>query len=130
MTESDGIQRRLLLIDNHDAYLGVMEEVFVMEGFIVTRVHRREEAMPLFRTEQFDLILLDTVARVRADEGYERLGQLRTAAARIPIVLISGYGDADGLDPAQLEIAAIWTKPLELDELLAKVEALITPSVP
>lgn len=53
------MQRRILIVDDHDDLKTALTEVFTKLGFFVESTENREEAVKLDRAEVFDLVITD-----------------------------------------------------------------------
>src|SRR5262249_43103158 len=83
-------------------------------------------AVELFQTmaDQIALVLLDLTMPVMG--GQEALGHLKTIRANIPVVLSSGFDEAEALRQfGQYGLAAFIHKPYSPVELAEKVKTLL-----
>lgn len=77
-------------------------------------------------TETFDLIISDI--RMPGVTGLEVLEGMHKYKAFPPMVLITAFGDEETHAQAhQFGAAAIFDKPFDIDDLLAKVQEIIPP---
>src|SRR5262245_31252058 len=64
------MQRRILIIDDHDDLASALEEVFVTTGHQVEVVENRHDALEIEDIERFDLIVTDLdYEEPRSDEN-------------------------------------------------------------
>jgi two-component system response regulator QseB len=94
------------------------------EGFTVDWVHDAESAGQVLRTEPFELLLLD-LGLPRSD-GLALLKSLRGRGEALPVLVITAR-DAVSQRVAGLDAGAddYLVKPFDLDELAARIRALL-----
>jgi CheY-like chemotaxis protein len=87
---------RILLVDDNRLGLAARRSVLEELGYGITTATGGHEALELFSGGRFDLIVADyRMPRMNGVEFIERARELRPA---IPVILISGYVEALGLD--------------------------------
>jgi two-component system response regulator QseB len=115
---------RLLLVED-DAMIGeAIRAGLKREGFTVDWVHDGESASRVLRTEPFDLLLLDLGLPRKG--GLEVLTAARAQGQELPVLIITAR-DAisdrvQGLDAGADDYLV---KPFDLDELAARIRALL-----
>jgi CheY-like chemotaxis protein len=87
---------RVLLVDGHRAGVRARCTVLEEQGHIAIGVSSPDEALLLLLTEKFDVIV--TEYKLSGTTGPEFIQKLRGAAQGTPIILLSGYVDALGLN--------------------------------
>jgi DNA-binding response OmpR family regulator len=126
---AEGARSRIALIDDDPALVELMRELLVeLEGYEVFACGEGDRAADLVRRERPDVVVLDV--HVGGDlDGWAVLEQLRRdpATRSIPVIVCSGaIRDPD--EPRLREHAADFLpKPFDLDVLLDKVRAALTP---
>jgi len=118
---------RLLLVED-DAMIGeAVLQVLRAEHYAVDWVRDGLNADVALKSEQYDLVLLDLGLPKR--DGLEVLRALRARRAHVP-VLIATARDAVGDRIAGLDAGAddYVVKPFDIDELLARIRALLRRS--
>lgn len=116
---------RILIIDDTPDFLELLANL--LEPTYEVRVAESgQKGVALARTEKFDLILLDIF--MPGLNGYVLCEQLKkqSIAINVPVVLMSGYIDAQG-EARALDAGAAdcLYKPLNLDVLNSRVRSLI-----
>ncbi len=118
------MSHRLLLADDDRAIRESLERALELEGYSVTTVADGVEALSAIRRESPDLIILDVMM-----PGVDGLGVCRVVRAdgiSVPILMLTARVEVDarvaGLDAGADDYLA---KPFELDELLARLRALL-----
>ena len=118
---------RILLVED-DIMIGeTVLDVLRAEHYAVDWVKRAAQADTALRTEQYDLVLLDLGLPDR--DGLSVLRDLRARQERLP-VLIATARDAVEQRIAGLDAGAddYVVKPYDVDELLARIRALVRRS--
>lgn len=115
---------RLLLVED-DAMIGeAIREGLRREGFTVDWVYDGESASQVLRTEAFDLLLLDLGLPRKG--GLEVLTAARAHGHELPVLIITARDAVtdrvQGLDAGADDYLV---KPFDLDELAARIRALL-----
>jgi two-component system response regulator MprA len=122
---------RILVVDDELAVLDALRRVFAHEGYTVVTARDGASALELAATEQPDLVVLDVL--MPPPDGLEVCRRIRSAGGTVPILMLTARSEvADrvaGLDAGADDYLA---KPFALDELLARVRALLrrVPATP
>jgi two-component system response regulator QseB len=115
---------RLLLVED-DAMIGeAIRAGLKREGFTVDWVYDGESASQVLRTEEFDLLLLDLGLPRKG--GLEVLAGARARGLELPVLIITARDAVcdrvQGLDAGADDYLV---KPFDLDELAARIRALL-----
>lgn len=85
---------KVLLVEDDDAdadlATGALEESTAYQ-FVLTRVHRLDEARARLQASAFDVVLLDL--SLPDSQGIETFRELKPMAHHLPIVVLSGFND-------------------------------------
>lgn len=115
---------RVLLAEDDMMIGDVFSEALMDEGYIVDWVKDGAQALLAFKTEQYDIILLD-LGLPKVD-GMEVLKTLRAAKIDAPVLILTARDALDdriqGLDGGADDYVI---KPFELGEVLARMRVLI-----
>ena len=117
---------KLLLVD--DNKLGLSARRVLMEelGYQVVATTCPEEAITLAQQDAFDLVITDY--RMPAMSGSELIASLRGLGFQRPIILISGFVDALGLNEENTGADAVIQKSAhEVTHMVRSVKALLKP---
>jgi len=120
---------RILLVD--DNRLGLIARKNVLEelGYHTTTVTSPVEALDLFAAGAFDLVITDY--KMPQMNGREFIVLVRQARPDVPIVLISGFVDALGLNEANTGADAVIMKSQhEVANLVRTVSRLLRKRLP
>ncbi|TDW29670.1 response regulator transcription factor [Cryobacterium psychrophilum] len=115
---------RLLVVEDDAELLRMLETLFTGEGYHVRTARDGQRALHLALTEDWDALVLDR--GLPLIDGLDVLGKLRAAGIEAPTLILSALGNpadrVDGLDRGAEDYLA---KPFDVDELLARVRALL-----
>jgi two-component SAPR family response regulator len=87
---------KVLLVDGHQAGVRARCTILKEQGHIASGVSTPDEALLLMETETFDVIV--TEYKLSGTTGPEFIAKLREVAAGTPVILLSGFVDALGLN--------------------------------
>ena len=111
---------RLLVVDDEEVIRDVLETLLAREGYEVTTAADGTEAIAVFETEPFDVVLLDLMLPDRS--GLEVLRELRRRDADAVIVIVTAYSSIEGAIEAMREGAFHYIpKPFQNEEVLLTV---------
>ena len=114
----------LLLVEDDRDLAGLLERVLVAEGYDVTVAADGQRGLHLGLSRSFDGMVIDR--GLPAIEGLDLIGRLRGRGVLTPMLVLSARGSTqdrvDGLDAGAEDYLP---KPFEVDELLARVRALL-----
>jgi len=115
---------RVLLVEDDRSLAGMLDEILTSAGYVVELARDGQAGLHLGLSRTFDLIVLDR--GLPAIEGLDLLGRLRVRGILTPVLILSALGlvrdRVDGLDAGAEDYLA---KPFDVDELLARLRALI-----
>jgi CheY-like chemotaxis protein len=115
---------QLLLIDDDEDLRASMSEALEGAGFLVTLAANGREAFArLSATEALpDVILLDLLMPVMNGWQFCEERKKDPVLAAIPIIAMSAAVSKDPWSPYYLDVNDFVAKPIELDDLFAKLE--------
>jgi len=115
---------RLLLIEDHKPLVRALKQGLEEEGFAVDVAYDGEEGGYKAQTADYDVIILDLM--LPKEDGLSLLQRWRKAGMKAHVLVLTARGGIEdkvrGLD---LGADDYLTKPFELEELLARLRALI-----
>jgi DNA-binding response OmpR family regulator len=115
---------RILIVEDQLPLLKALRQGLEEEGFAVDTAVDGEEADAKARTTQYDVILLDIM--LPKVDGLTLLKRWRSSGLNSHVLMLTAKGSTGdkitGLDSGADDYL---TKPFELDELLARIRALI-----
>jgi two-component system alkaline phosphatase synthesis response regulator PhoP len=114
--------KRLLLVEDEPGLVLTLTDRLAREGYTVETSSDGETALERAAGEGFDLVLLD-VMLPRID-GFDVLRELRRRGVETPVIMLTARGQVvDKVVGLKLGADDYVTKPFEMMELLARIEA-------
>src|SRR6202451_4082497 len=113
----------ILLVEDEESFVDALTIGLDREGFDVAIARDGQQAMALFGSEAFDIVLLDLMLPKLS--GLDVCRQIR-ASSEVPIIMVSAKGEEVDM-VLMLEIGAddYVTKPYRLRELVARILAVV-----
>ena len=122
------MKKRVLVVEDDSNLSALLRENLLFEGFDVDCVADGDLALARAKAFMPDLVVLDVMLPNR--NGFELCGSLRRNG-RTPILIVSARSQkADKLRGLNLGADDYITKPFDLDEFLARVNAVLRRSRP
>ncbi len=122
------MNERILIIEDDEAILRVLRRALAYEGYRVDAAVDGESGLNLARDHHPDLVILDWM--LPGMDGLEVCQRLRTGG-NIPVLMLTAKDTlqdrVQGLDAGADDYMV---KPFELDELLARIRALLRRTQP
>jgi DNA-binding NtrC family response regulator len=116
---------QLLLVDDDRHVLDSMADWLRSKGYELETSPGYVDALEQMRRKTFDLVLADV--KLRDGDGFDLLEQCRRNWPGAQVVLMTGYGTADGaIEAIRAGAFDYITKPLIDDELLMTIERAIS----
>jgi DNA-binding response OmpR family regulator len=114
----------LLVVEDDPRVSDFLARGLRTEGYLVTVARSGTEGLELGRSQPFDLILLDLM--LPGLSGLEVCQELRARRILAPILMLTALDTIDDkIKGLRLGADDYLTKPFDVDELLARIEALI-----
>jgi DNA-binding response OmpR family regulator len=118
---------RILVVEDDKKTAAFICKALKSEGFSVDALHNGDDALPALLATPYDAIVLDIMLPGR--DGISILKQWRGRGKTTPVLLLSARGEVnekvEGLNAGADDYLA---KPFVLDELVARVHALVRRS--
>jgi DNA-binding response OmpR family regulator len=112
-------EKRILLVEDEVKLARVVELELVYEGYKVDVAHDGRDAVTMFNSGQYDLVLLDLM--LPGMNGMEVLRRIRKVS-EVPVIMLTAKGDVTdkvvGLDSGADDYM---TKPFAIEEVLARM---------
>ena len=122
------MNKRILVVEDDTSLAWVLRENLVFEGFEVELVADGHRAVTAARDFLPDLVILDVMLPGR--DGFDLCGLLRQGGAT-PIIMLTARGQkADKLKGLRLGADDYVTKPFDVEELMARVHAVLRRARP
>jgi two-component system alkaline phosphatase synthesis response regulator PhoP len=123
--------RRLLLVEDEPGLVLTLTDRLTREGYAVERSPDGESGLERAAREAFDLVLLDVM--LPRLNGFDVLRELRKRGIETPVIILTARGQiVDKVVGLKLGADDYVTKPFEMMELLARIEAKLrrAPTTP
>jgi two-component system, OmpR family, alkaline phosphatase synthesis response regulator PhoP len=123
--------KRILLIEDEPGIVLTLTDRLVREGYSVESAADGESGLERATSDAFDLLLLDLM--LPRMSGFDVCQELRKRGIETPIIMLTARGQVvDKVVGLKLGADDYVTKPFEMAELVARVEAHLrrTPLVP
>jgi len=115
---------KVLLVEDEAGLILTLTDRLEAEGFAVKSAADGESGLKLALAESFDLIILDVMLPKK--NGYDVCRDLRQKSIDTPILMLTAKGETiDKVLGLKLGADDYLTKPFEVIELLARIEALL-----
>jgi two-component system alkaline phosphatase synthesis response regulator PhoP len=119
--------QRILLVEDELGLVMTLTDRLTSEGYTVEAAHDGETGLTRATGEPFDLIILDVMLPRRG--GFDVCRDLRQRGVRTPIIMLTARGQiTDKVVGLKIGADDYVTKPFEMMELLARVEAQLRRS--
>jgi len=116
--------QRILLVEDEPGLLMTLTDRLVSENFAVETATDGETGLARALAETFDLIILDV--GLPRKNGLDVCRDLRQRGARVPVIMLTARGQTvDKVVGLKIGADDYVTKPFEMMELLARIEALL-----
>jgi two-component system OmpR family response regulator/two-component system alkaline phosphatase synthesis response regulator PhoP len=114
---------KILIVDDEENIRGLLQEVLQAVGYQTFEATNGAQAIHLFEAESPDLVMLDIA--MPGLSGFQVLRQLRKTS-KVPVIMLSARIDTiDKVESLQLGADDYITKPFEIEEMAARVEAVL-----
>lgn len=117
-------KRRILLVED-DPNLGrLLRDYFTAKDYEVVLKEDGEEGHQAFKNDNFDLLILDVMMPVK--DGFSLARDIRSLDEHVPIIFLTAKTmQEDALVGFKAGADDYITKPFSMDELLARVQAIM-----
>ena len=115
---------KILILEDDELFASTLEDFLSEEGFNIDLAFDGEECLRKNYEKNYDLYIFDI--NVPKINGLELLEQLRKSHDNTPTIYLTSYKDKDTLQDAFLKGCDDYLKkPVDLDELLLRIKALL-----
>jgi CheY-like chemotaxis protein len=112
--EPEDVTAKLLIVEDDDAARTALGDIFDYEGYPVALCSNGQDALDYLHSRPLPLlIILDLQMPVMNGWQFCRERSKEAALAAVPVVVISAFQS-----PGDLDVAAIVTKPIDIERLL------------
>lgn len=118
------MKSRILLVEDEPGLIITLTDRLTSEGYVVETASDGEVAFERGLNEVFDAIILDVM--LPRKNGFDVCRDLRQKNVKTPIIMLTARGEVvDKVVGLKLGADDYLTKPFEVLELLARIEALL-----
>lgn len=115
---------RILIVDDQMGIRRLLREVLESAGFDVIEASNGLDGVAIVQSKHPDLVLLDI--KMPGIDGQEALRRIRQYDVKIPVVIMSAYGDMDFMQCVEaLGVVASVTKPFDIMHLIEIIMSLL-----
>jgi len=113
---------RILLVDDEEEFVKTLAERLQLRDFDVRIATDGEGALDIVEADPPQLVVLDMI--MPGMGGLEVLKQIKAMNRRMPVILLTGHGStAEGIEGMRLGAFDYLMKPINIDDLIKKMEA-------
>jgi two-component system response regulator RegX3 len=114
---------KILIIEDEESFSEALSFLLTKEGFIVSVAENGRTALEVFKSEPFDLVLLDLM--IPEISGTEVCRAIRTTSS-VPIIMLTAKdSEIDKVVGLELGADDYVTKPYSSRELVARIKAVL-----
>lgn len=114
----------ILIVEDEEKILRLLELELEIEGYRIGKAMDGNEALEVYGSGKWDLILLDVM--LPGISGIELLRKIRTKNTFTPVILLTAKGSVeDKVSGLDLGANDYITKPFQIEELLARIRAVL-----
>jgi len=118
------MDRRILLVEDEPGLVMTLTDRLEAEGYAVASAADGEAGLATASSQGFDLIILDVMLPKKS--GLEVCRKLRQSGNNVPVLMLTARGQVvDKVVGLQIGADDYLTKPFDMMELLARIEALL-----
>ena len=121
------MKTRILVVDDERSMREMLTILLEREGYEAVEAKNGQEALQLFETSLFDLVISDI--QMPGINGIELLTRIKALAPEVPVLMITAFATAEqAVDAIKLGAFHYFTKPFNNDEIRALVRNALEKS--
>ena len=114
-------EMRIMLVDDEEAFLRTTKKLFERKGLRVTTATNGSEALEKLMQETIHVVVLDV--KMPGMDGVTALKAIKSQFPLVEVIMFTGHASVDSAVDGLMSGATDYlTKPLDIEELIAKVE--------
>ena len=118
------VSPHLLLVEDEASLALTLSDRLTAEGYVVEHCGDGETALALLENQPIDVMVLDLM--LPGIDGFEVCRELRQRGLRLPVIMLTARSEVvDKVVGLKLGADDYLTKPFEMVELLARLEAML-----
>ena len=116
--------KRILLVEDEKSIRNLVKLNLELDGYEAVSTGSGQEALVLFKSQHFDLVILDVM--LPEINGYDICEQIRLLNSEIPVIFVTAKDQAaDRIAGLKRGGDDYLTKPFNLEELLLRIKNLL-----
>ncbi len=116
---------KILVVDDEEGARDLFNTILTDEGYDVALADGGEEALGLFKSNPFDLVITDIKMPVM--DGLQLLQEIRKMGSKTDVIMVTAYGEVESyLKAMSLGAAEYINKPIRIKELKQIVHKVLT----
>jgi DNA-binding NtrC family response regulator len=114
----------ILLVDDKEEFVSVLSNRLLLHGMEVHTATKGEDALAMLEEKRTDVVVLDVV--MPGMGGLETLRRIKETYPHIQVILLTGHASTkEGMEGMRLGAFDYLMKPVDIEELIAKMKASI-----
>lgn len=116
---------KILVVDDEEGARDLFNTILTDEGYEVSLANGGEEALGLFKSFPFNLVITDIKMPVM--DGLQLLQEIRKMGSKTDVIMVTAYGEVESyLKAMSLGAAEYINKPIRIKELKQIVHKVLT----
>jgi len=116
---------KILVVDDEEGARDLFNTILTDEGYEVSLANGGEEALGLFKSYPFNLVITDIKMPVM--DGLQLLQEIRKMGSKTDVIMVTAYGEVESyLKAMSLGAAEYINKPIRIKELKQIVHKVLT----
>ena len=116
---------KILVVDDEEGARDLFHTILTDEGYDVSLANGGEEALTLFKSIPFNLVITDIKMPVM--DGLQLLQEIRKMGSKTDVIMVTAYGEVESyLKAMSLGAAEYINKPIRIKELKRIVHKILT----
>ena len=116
---------KILVVDDEEGARDLFNTILTDEGYDVSLANGGEEALGLFKSYPFNLVITDIKMPVM--DGLQLLQEIRKMGSKTDVIIVTAYGEVESyLKAMSLGAAEYINKPIRIKELKQIVHKVLT----
>jgi len=114
----------ILLVDDKEEFISALSNRLLLHGMEVHTATKGEDALAMLQEKATDVVVLDVV--MPGMGGLETLRRIKETYPHIQVILLTGHASTkEGIEGMRLGAFDYLMKPVDIEELIAKMKASI-----
>lgn len=114
----------ILLVDDKEEFVSALSNRLLLQGMEVHTATKGEDALAMLQEKTADVVILDVV--MPGMGGLETLRRIKETYPHIQVIMLTGHASTkEGIEGMRLGAFDYLMKPVDIEELIAKMKACI-----